>query len=89
MENQKWGHCEHCKYFASPALVPVGNEESKCIHPVLAKYELLVFGAGGCNGFELRAGLPETVERPAGIAPTPSAQKASSKLRRPVVARAR
>jgi hypothetical protein len=86
MANHKWGHCEHCRFFASPALVPVGNEESKCMHPVLAKYDLLVFGAGGCSGFELRAGLPESVERPAG-----TAQKASGKsaTRRVPIARAR
>lgn len=59
-----WGHCEHCNFFASPAIVPVGSEEAKCTHPVLAKYQLQVFGAGGCSGFEVRAGLPETVERP-------------------------
>jgi hypothetical protein len=64
MVNQKWGHCEHCKFFASPAKVPIGAEEAKCLHPVLSKYELLVFGASGCNGFELRAGLAENMERP-------------------------
>lgn len=59
-----WGHCQHCKYFGSPASMPLVDEEAACQQPELSKYQLLVFGAGGCDGFELRAGLAETEERP-------------------------
>ncbi len=64
MANGQWGHCQHCRYFASPARVPLVEEEARCAQPTLAKFELLVFGANGCNGFELRPGLAETIERP-------------------------
>jgi hypothetical protein len=64
MADQKWGHCKHCKYFASPARIPLDAEEARCLHPVLSKYELEVFGASGCSGFELRPGLPADVEQP-------------------------
>lgn len=74
-DNHQWGHCEHCKYFASPALVPVGSEEAKCMHRALSKFNLLVFGASGCSAFELRPGLPESVERPEQI---PAEQRESS-----------
>ena len=44
--------------------MPLSDEEADCHHPVLSKFQLLVFGAGGCNGFELRPGLAETTEEP-------------------------
>lgn len=64
MANRNWGHCQHCKYFASPARVPLPTEEARCFHPQLKKYELVVFGASGCKGFELRPGLQPAVEEP-------------------------
>ncbi len=60
--NGSWGHCQHCKHFASPARMPLEDEEAACRHPVLSKYQLLVFGAGGCNGFDLRPGIAPTSE---------------------------
>lgn len=65
MAERKWGHCKHCKYFSSPANVPLDAEEARCLHPELSQYELTVFGASGCNGFELRKGIPAGVEQPA------------------------
>jgi hypothetical protein len=64
MSDRAWGHCQHCKYFGSPARVPLQDEEATCQQPELSKYQLLVFGASGCNGFELRPGLAESEERP-------------------------
>jgi hypothetical protein len=64
MSDRAWGHCEHCKFFASPSRVPLEDEEAACQHPELSQYELRVFGASGCNAFELRQGLAETEERP-------------------------
>jgi hypothetical protein len=72
MMNGTWGHCKNCKYFASPADIPLGDEEAQCLHPELSRYSLAVFGACGCNVFELRAGLPASVEQPVGQ-PTASA----------------
>jgi hypothetical protein len=66
MTTQTWGHCEHCRFFASPAKIPLGGEEARCMHPVLAKYQLHVFGASGCSNFDLRAGLSGRVELPKG-----------------------
>jgi len=63
MLNGAWGHCQRCKFFASPSRIPLEDEEAACEHPELARYELRVFGASGCNGFELRPGLAETGER--------------------------
>ena len=60
--NHSWGHCKHCKYFASPARVPLSTEEARCMQPQLARVQLVVFGASGCSAFELRQGLPPTVE---------------------------
>ena len=57
MRNGQWGHCKHCKFFGSPAAVPMGAEEAACQHPVLAGFELRVYGSNGCRGWELRAGL--------------------------------
>lgn len=64
MADKNWGHCQHCKFFASPAPMPVEDEEAACKHPVHSKYQLLVFGACGCNGFELRPGLEKQTEQP-------------------------
>jgi hypothetical protein len=58
----RWGHCKNCRHFASPAAVPLGEEEASCKQPSIAKFELTVFGACGCNAFEVRLGLPDTVE---------------------------
>jgi hypothetical protein len=58
-----WGHCKNCKHFGSPAAIPLGDEEARCHHHVLARFELSVFGSSGCNAFTLRAGLSADVER--------------------------
>jgi hypothetical protein len=68
MENAKWGHCKSCTFFASPARVPLGSEEARCHHPELSRYHLTIFGACGCSGWELREGLPKTIEEQ----PTPA-----------------
>ena len=65
----QWGHCENCKYFASPSRRPVATEEARCKHPVLAAFDLKVFGASGCRGFALRPGLEREVEEPAPVGP--------------------
>lgn len=62
MANGKWGHCRTCKHFASPASVPLPSEEAKCKHPELSRYALTVFGASGCNGWDLRPGVTEEAE---------------------------
>ena len=62
--NGTWGHCNHCRYFGSPAKAPLGGEEASCKEPRLAKFRLRVFGACGCDAFKLRAGMAETVEQP-------------------------
>lgn len=64
MPNSTWGHCQHCKHFASPARAPLGTEQAPCMEPHLRPYRLLVFGASGCTQFELREGLPRNVEEP-------------------------
>jgi hypothetical protein len=64
MADEKWGHCQHCRHFGSLAPIPLPGEEARCNHAELKRYELRVFGAGGCKGFELRAGLEEGVEAP-------------------------
>ena len=61
--NGTWGHCQRCRYFASPSRIPLEEEEAECEHPALARFQLRVFGAGGCNGFELRPGLSQTGEQ--------------------------
>jgi hypothetical protein len=63
MANDLWGHCQHCKYFGSPARVPLGTEEAACNQPQLARHRLMVFGTSGCTLFELRAGLDPRVEQ--------------------------
>lgn len=64
MAKKNWGHCQQCRYFASPARAPLPSEEARCLQPQLEKYELIVFGASGCNAFSLRPGLQPTVEEP-------------------------
>lgn len=64
MSDQSWGHCQHCRFFASPSRRPLQDEEAACRQPELSRYELRVFGASGCNAFELRPGLTEAEERP-------------------------
>jgi hypothetical protein len=64
MADHAWGHCQHCRYFASPARIPLPNEEARCKQPDLSRYDLKVFGASGCNAFELRMGLEREVEEP-------------------------
>ena len=64
MADQKWGHCKQCKYFASPARLPLEDEEAPCLHPVLSKYRLTVFGANGCTGWDLRAGMGAAAPSP-------------------------
>jgi hypothetical protein len=59
-----WGHCGHCRFFSSPAKAPLDGEQASCLEPTLAKFELRVVGMCGCNHFELRPGLPKTVEEP-------------------------
>jgi hypothetical protein len=43
--------------------MPLEDEEAACQQPELSRYELRVFGASGCNAFELRATLTESEER--------------------------
>lgn len=62
MADGKWGHCRTCRFFGSPAAVPLASEEARCMHKELSKFELEVFGASGCNGWELRPGVSEEVE---------------------------
>jgi hypothetical protein len=64
--NSNWGHCQHCQHFDSPARVPLSTEEARCLHGELRKFQLVVFGASGCRGFTLRAGLQPSVEEPPG-----------------------
>ena len=64
MTERRWGHCQHCRYFASLARLPLATEEARCLHPELSRYELKVFGSSGCRGFELRPGLEKEVEEP-------------------------
>jgi hypothetical protein len=64
MPDDKFGHCQHCKYFGSPARAPLVNEEAACHQPNFKPYKLVVFGASGCTLFELRAGLNERIEEP-------------------------
>jgi hypothetical protein len=39
--------------------VPLDSEEARCAHSELSKFELTVFGANGCNVWELRSGLAQ------------------------------
>jgi hypothetical protein len=62
MAEKNWGHCKNCKHFGSHARQPDAAEAARCNQPQLTKFELRVFGASGCNAFELRAGLGEEAE---------------------------
>ena len=62
MEEKHWGHCRSCKFFGSPARVPLGGEEARCQQPKLVKFELTVYGSNGCNAWELRPGLSKKIE---------------------------
>jgi hypothetical protein len=64
MKDRAWGHCQDCRFFAKPEPVRRldGHAGAYCQHPVLSKYQLFVYGAGGCNGFDLR---PSFEDRPA------------------------
>jgi hypothetical protein len=64
MSADNWGHCKNCSHFASPARLPLEDEEARCEHPELAKFSLTVFGACGCTGFDLRAGFSPYTEQP-------------------------
>jgi hypothetical protein len=62
MDDKHWGHCRTCKFFGSPAHVPLDSEEARCQQPKLAKFQLAVFGASGCNAWELRRGFSAEIE---------------------------
>ncbi|MHB8419321.1 MAG: hypothetical protein ACYDCL_14685 [Myxococcales bacterium] len=64
MADDRWGHCRECKFFGSPARRPLEDEEAACLHPVLSKYKLTVFGASGCNGWDLRGGIEAGSDQP-------------------------
>lgn len=64
MADARWGHCRNCKHFGSPARIPLDSEEASCREPTLVTFELRVFGAAGCNHFELRPGVSRHAERP-------------------------
>jgi hypothetical protein len=68
MVDGKWGHCQDCAYFGSPAQAPLSNEEAACEQPDLRRFHLVVFGASGCNAFEVRPRVTE--EQPVGAAVT-------------------
>jgi hypothetical protein len=44
------------------------NEEAACKHRELSRFQLIVFGASGCTGFELRPGISAETEAPIYIA---------------------
>lgn len=69
MANGDWGHCQHCKYFGSPARNPLSNEEAACQQPELSRYHLVLFGASGCTLFELRPGTSDRAEEPTYVVP--------------------
>ncbi|MBI3185866.1 MAG: hypothetical protein HYZ28_27335 [Myxococcales bacterium] len=71
MADRDWGHCMHCRYFASPARVPMAAEEARCEQPELSRYQLKVFGASGCNGWELRPSLRAAAQPEASEAAAP------------------
>ena len=60
----EWGHCMHCKFFGSPAELPLATEEAYCQNAELARLRLTVFGTNGCTGFELRDGVSVQREHP-------------------------
>lgn len=63
MADRVWGHCQSCRYFGSPARQPLEDEEAACMQPTLSRYQLHVFGASGCNAFELRPGVTDEREQ--------------------------
>ncbi len=64
MADDKWGHCRDCKFFGSPARRPLEEEEAACLQPTLKKFNLAVFGASGCNAYELRGGIEAGAQQP-------------------------
>jgi hypothetical protein len=58
----RWGHCRTCRFFGSPARVPLGTEEARCKQPELSRLELTIFGANGCNAWDVRPGLSPQIE---------------------------
>lgn len=62
MENEQWGHCRTCRFFGSPARVPLGSEEARCTNAQLSKFQLTIFGSNGCTAWELRQGLNKQAE---------------------------
>jgi hypothetical protein len=72
MDDSNWGHCRSCKFFGSPARVPLGSEEASCKQPTLTKFSLTVYGSNGCNAWELRDGLSAEIEGQ--ILPQPEAE---------------
>ena len=59
MADKKWGNCKNCRFFGSASRTPGDAEAARCNQPQLSAFELKVFGASGCNAFELRAGISE------------------------------
>jgi hypothetical protein len=59
MADKHWGNCKNCRYFSSRAAQPEADERARCMQPELQDFDLIVFGASGCNAFELRVGLTE------------------------------
>jgi hypothetical protein len=59
VEEENWGHCKTCKFFASPAHVPLGSEEARCAQPTFARFALTVYGSCGCNAWAQRPGMPK------------------------------
>ncbi len=59
MAGGNWGNCKQCKYFGSRESTPDDTESAACLQSELRKFELKVFGASGCNAWELR---PEAME---------------------------
>ncbi|MFO7155559.1 MAG: hypothetical protein DIU72_002935 [Pseudomonadota bacterium] len=55
--NDRWGPCRTCRYFASPSNAPEDEDRARCLHPVHSRLDLVVTGASGCTGWELRPGL--------------------------------
>jgi hypothetical protein len=35
MDDGRWGHCRSCKFFSSPARMPLDGEEARCAQPEL------------------------------------------------------
>ena len=56
------GPLQELQFFTSPARVPLSSEEARWAQSELSKFDLTVFGANGCNGWELRAGLAQQAE---------------------------